>query len=234
MSRITLWGFYNYTDKKLFDNILLPQSINKEDLVDLIMIECGDLFPYYQHPQYLKMQIENFFRRKYEGFSKMADALAAEYDPLENYDRKEDWSDKGKEKGSSSTSESVEESGSENVEGTATDTTSDSNTGTATNEVSAMDSNTFVNDSKSTSTSSGSSEATTTNESSRTTSNESSRELSKLDTVDNESSHTGRVHGNIGVTTSMQLIKEELALREYDLLERIVRIFEKDVIIQLY
>lgn len=218
MSRITLWGFYNWTDKKLFDNILLPQSIVKDDLVDLIMIECGDLFPYYQQPHYLQMQIENFFRRKYDGFSKMATALAAEYNPLENYDRKEDWTDKSKEK--------VHDSMSETVIGTAHDETSDSSSGSATGEVSAMDSNTFVNDNRSTTSSSGSSEATTTNESSRGTSSTNNR--------DNEAEHSGRTHGNIGVMTSQQMLESELKLREYDLMERIVRLFEKDVIIQVY
>lgn len=218
MSRVTLWGFYNYTDKKLFDNILLPEAINKEDLVNLIMIECGDLFPYYQQPYYLQMQIENFFKRKYDGFSKMAAALAAEYDPLENYDRKEEWTDKGSESSKSNTSE--------NVKGVAHDETSDSSSGSATGEVSAMDSDTFVNDNRSTTSSSGSSNATT--------SNESTRGISNTDSKDNEATHSGRIHGNIGVTTAMQMVKEELALREYDLLERIVRLFEKDVIIQLY
>lgn len=218
MSRITLWGFYNWTDKKLFENIELPAGINKEDLVDLIMIECGDLFPYYQQPHYLKMQIENFFRRKYDGFSKMAAALATEYNPLENYDRQEDWTDKGKENASGSMSE--------NVKGEAHDQTSDTNHGRSVGEVSAMDSNAFVNDSQTTSDSNGSSSATTTNESSRGT--------SSTDAKDNESTHTGRTHGNIGVTTSQQMLESELKLREYDLLERIVRLFEKDVIIQLY
>lgn len=218
MSRITLWGFYNYTDKKLFDDIRLPEAINKEELINLIMIECGDLFPYYQQPAYLKMQIDNFFNRKYDGFSKMAAALAMEYNPIENYDRMEDWTDKAKETGHDTSAESVR--------GKATDETHDNNTGRSVGEVSAMDSSSFVNDSQNTSTSSGSSNATTTNESSRGTSSTNARE--------NESTHSGRVHGNIGVTTSMQMVEAELSLREYDLLERIVRLFEKDVIIQLY
>ena len=202
MSRITLWGFYNYTDKELFKDIRLPEAINKEELVNLIMIECGDLFPYYQQPTYLKMQIDNFFNRKYANFEKMAAALSIEYNPIENYDRMEDWTD-GFE---------------EHVEGTASDETHDSNSGDSTTQVSAMDSNDFVNDSKVGSSSRGSSSALTTNEGDR----------------ENTSTHTGRVHGNIGVTTAMQMIESELKLREYDLLERIVRLFEKDVIIQLY
>ena len=202
MSRITLWGFYNYTDKTLFDSAPMPEGVDKQELVDLIMIECGDLFPYYQQPHYLKMQIDNFFRRKKPNFDRMLEALNAEYDPLENYDKKEDWSD----------------TFNEHVAGKANDKTTSKSDGNGENKISAMDSNVLVTDTGNTSHNEGESTAQTTNEADR----------------DNRNIHSGRVHGNIGVTTSMQLIKEELDLRKYDIMETIVRMFEKDVIIQVY
>ena len=202
MSRITLWGFYNYTDKTLFDEAIMPEGIEKQELVDLIMIECGDLYPYYQQPTYLRLQINNFFKRKKFNFDKMIAALHAEYDPLENFDKKEDWSDHFE----------------EHVEGEAHDETHSDSDGSSLAKVSAMDSDTLVDDTGGTSHNEGSSNATTTNEADR----------------NNDNTHTGRIHGNIGVTTSMQLIKEELELRKYDIMEQIVRAFEKDVIIQIY
>ena len=202
MSRITLWGFYNYTDKTLFDGALMPEGIDKQELVDLIMIECGDLYPYYQQPHYLRLQINNFFKRKKFNFDKMVAALTAEYDPLENYDKKEDWKDTFE----------------EHVEGEAHDETHNDSDGSSTSKVSAMDSDTMVDDTSGVSHNEGNSNATTTNEADRK----------------NENVHAGRVHGNIGVTTSMQLIKEELELRKFDIMEQIVRAFEKDVIIQIY
>lgn len=202
MSRITLWGFYKFTGETLFDDAPLPEAINKKDLVDLIMIECGDLYPYYQHPGYLQMQITNFFKRKKDAFEKMCAVLAAEYDPLENYDKKEDWSDVFDER----------------VKGEAHDETKDKSKGSNLNKISAMDSDNLVNDTSSATESEGESNATTKNTAER----------------DNKNVHAGRVHGNIGVTTSMALVKEELALRKYDIMEEIVRMFEKDVIIQIY
>ena len=202
MSRITLWGFYNFTDKTLFDSAVMPDGIDRQELVDLIMIECGDLYPYYQQPAYLRMQINNFFKRKKYNFDKMMAALHAEYDPLENYDRKEDWTDTFK----------------EHVEGEAHDETHNDSTGNSVSKISAMDSDVLVTDTGGDSHNEGNSNATTSNEADR----------------NNDSVHTGRVHGNIGVTTSMQLIKEELELRRLDIMEEIVRAFEKDVIIQIY
>ena len=218
MSRITLWGFYNYTDKTLFDSAPMPEGIDKQELVDLIMVECGDLFPYYQQPNYLRMQIDNFFRRKKPNFDKMIEVLSAQYDPLENYDRKEEWKDEGKENGSNKHDEGVR--------GSANDRTYGNSVGNNVSKISAMDSDTLVTDTGADTSNTTSSNATTTNDAHRT--------IDVKDEKEHEATHSGRVHGNIGVTTSMQLVKEELELRRYDIMENIVRMFEKDVIIQVY
>ena len=42
MARITLWGFYQY-DKTLFDNIVLPDGIDKDNLVSEIMRKNEEL-----------------------------------------------------------------------------------------------------------------------------------------------------------------------------------------------
>ena len=44
MPRITLWGMYQY-DKTLFDDIVLPDGMDKENLVAEIMRNSGDLYP---------------------------------------------------------------------------------------------------------------------------------------------------------------------------------------------
>lgn len=60
-------------------------------------------------------------------------------------------------------------------------------------------------------------------------------------TYQNESSHEqgttthrGRVHGNIGVTTSQKMIEEELNLRRYDLYNVIAELFENEFLSQVY
>lgn len=92
MPRITLWGFLQY-DKTLFDGLDLPTGCDPEILKDTIIMESGDLFPYYQHPGYLKANIRTWFRRMLPQFQKSFDALALEYVANENYDRYEDYSD---------------------------------------------------------------------------------------------------------------------------------------------
>ena len=89
MARLTLWGIYQY-DHTLFDGIVLPDGINKDNLVSDIMRNSGDLYPYHQVPEYLKQNINFWFARRHFDFERMYEALRAEYSPIENYDRIED------------------------------------------------------------------------------------------------------------------------------------------------
>lgn len=78
MARLTLWGIYQY-DNTLFDGIVLPDGINKDNLVSDIMRNSGDLYPYHQVPEYLKRNINFWFARRLFDFGRMYDALRAEY-----------------------------------------------------------------------------------------------------------------------------------------------------------
>ena len=73
MARITLWGFYQY-DKTLFDDIVLPDGIDKENLVSEIMRNSGDLYPYHQTPEYLKRHITSGFARRLFDFGRSYEA----------------------------------------------------------------------------------------------------------------------------------------------------------------
>lgn len=206
MGRITLWGWYQY-DKTLFDDCNLPVGIDKESLINLLMERSGMLYTYTQQPKYLKLNITNWFNRKEAMFTKMYAALTSEYNPVENYDRHEEWADTPdvsyyKSGGHTST-----------VEGTTTTTD--------TREVSAYNTQGYSPDGKSTIEDGGRNTDTFTYQ------NESTHESGTR-------SHTGRIHGNIGVTTNQQMITAELELRRFDIYEYIVKLFESDLLVQVY
>ena len=46
--------------------------------------------------------------------------------------------------------------------------------------------------------------------------------------------HTSRIHGNIGVTTSAQMLRGELEIRTYDIYKTIAMEFERELLIQIY
>ncbi len=53
-------------------------------------------------------------------------------------------------------------------------------------------------------------------------------------TIDNDSEHNGRIHGNIGVTTSQQMLNQELDLGYWNLYQRITQLFLQEFVIPVY
>ena len=57
---------------------------------------------------------------------------------------------------------------------------------------------------------------------------------SNTSTLDNTGRHTGRVHGNIGVTTSQQMLESELDLGYWNIYSRITDMFLEEFCILIY
>lgn len=85
-SLVNLWELSNYT---LFDNIVLPDDMDKTVLVNTIFDEAAELEPITPNPVLFQAKIENFFSRNLNAFTRLFDSLVADYDPLENYRRNE-------------------------------------------------------------------------------------------------------------------------------------------------
>ena len=165
MARLTLNGMYQY-DPSIFDGMILPEDYDKDALQAEIMNRCGMLYPYHQIPSILKSNIRLWFSRNFLQFDRIMEALNAEYNPVENYDRREEWTrtpdltDESKNTGKDSTqfsgTDSTELSGTDSTELSGDDTTTRSydhynetstRTGTDTTErqVSAFDSGSYQN-----------------------------------------------------------------------------------------
>lgn len=222
MPRITLYGMMMY-DETLFDDIVLPEGLDKDILVAEIISKSGDLFPYYQVPPILKRNISYWFiRRKYD-FEQMYKALTAKYNPIENYDRYEAVSRNYTNSGKDNTSRTYRN------ENTSTDTTTLGTKIITSEGVSAYNSNDYANRSKTDTTNSGSDKNI----------NVANSQSSDDSTVNygavRDESEDVHVHGNIGVTTNQQMIEAEEELRiKYDLYSMIVTLFEREFIVQIY
>lgn len=225
MSRLTLNGFYNY-DNTLFDNVVLPDGINKEYVINEIM-KRGDLYTYHQALGPLKRNIEDWFSRRFFDFSMILNALRGEYSPLENYDRKENISRSHAKNGSDTTTGTNEAttgstlSHSETVSDSAADT----------NKSSAFNAADFVDVSKTESIKNAginSNDSTASNASSETS-------ATTVYGSGFTESEENRIHGNIGITTNQAMAREELELRaRYDLYTVIADQFEREFLIQVY
>lgn len=53
-------------------------------------------------------------------------------------------------------------------------------------------------------------------------------------TMSNDSEHNGRIHGNIGVTTSQQMLVQELELGYWNVYEKITELFLQEFVIPVY
>ena len=119
---MTLIGLYN-EDNTIFDNLNVPADLNKTTLVNNILLRSGEFEVMYADPDFMKDAIGMFSDTWQPTFERWVKALAIEYNPLENYDRKEDWSD------TRNASDS----------GTSSSSTSGTTSSTTTNKVSAYD-----------------------------------------------------------------------------------------------
>lgn len=172
-------------DNDLFDDIRLPDGIDKVTLVNTILSECALNTPMYPEHDLLKMMINNFFNQYYDNFERCYRALMVEYNPNENF-HKEDTRD---------ITDKVNRV--ENVNGRQTENLNENTT----NEDfrMAFDANDYKRTDKSTGSTSNNNSFnrndTTTNDRNRT---------GKVVTSS---------HGLTGVYTNQRLIKEEIELR---------------------
>lgn len=214
MGRITLYGFYQY-DNTILDEIIVPEGMDREMLIAEIIKNSGELYPYHQQPDMLKLNVQNWFSRNLYNFTQMYTALTAEYSPIENYDRTETISRVTENSGSDTETTTL---GSQTV--TATIGNSENVTG-----VSAYNASDFTNREKETG-----------NNSDTITSTGSGSDTAKTDYgMKHTETENNRIHGNIGVTTSQTMITEEIKLRaRYDLYKVIAQMFEHEFLIQVY
>ena len=179
--RLTLIGLYeNYSDS-LFANLSFPDGIDAETFIDTLLLRYGECPLVYPDFDFMVLAIGAWSRKWYSNFARFFSAFNEEYNPLHNYDRTEEWTEKETEDKNLNRDTETEENRSGNTE----------------SKVSAFNETTYSP--------SDYSEDSATNNSEG---NEKINEDNTRDTV-----RSGRVYGNIGVTQSVDMLKNELDFR---------------------
>ena len=240
-AKITTVGFYQYMNaynNDLFGLLNLPPGIDKDTLVNNIMLRGGEFEVVYSNPDFYKSAIGLWSNKHYRTFEKWINALNIDYNPLENYDRMEEWSDSGSRTntGTVSDSGSRKNTGTQSTETIVKDNFTGSGNSTSSDEISAYNSNSFQNDKKNTTNSSNSSETNTTTNSTRTDNLSESNSNTRTDNLSEktDSDRKGRAHGNIGVTTSQQMLQSELDIAKWNIYEQITDLFLSEFCIMVY
>ncbi len=208
---ISYLGLYNY-DSTIFDDFALPNSVasRKAEFVDEIMSELGQLEALYPNAEVFKRILKAWSNTRLTEWQRVEAALTAEYNPIHNFDRNEDYTDTNTEKetGNSNSTSSTES----NANGTNENTEAET----------AFNTESFKNRTKTNGTDTANSTASATNESSNTVNRETKVQ------------HTAHLYGNIGVTTSQQMINEELTMRRNDLESYIIDDFKHRFCLMVY
>ena len=200
----TLLGLYQIglnRDQNFFDHLTFPEGIDHDLAVTNILHQAGDFEVLYPDLQFMCDGCEMFSLKWKRTFEKWLEVMAEEYFPLDNYDRKEAWSDSYSE--STSHLESLSTSESSSMSGHTSTSDSTSNSALTDNDISAFNANTLQNDT------SAATNALTAG----------------------QSSHRGRVHGNIGVMTTQSIYREQWDLQNLNLYDEIYRLFAREFLI---
>lgn len=89
---LTILGLYNY-DTSIFENLTLPDDLDAATAIDSIVFDNAELEIMYPEPDTMKYLIGLWSRRETPIWQRMYDAMQLEYNPIENYNRTETWTD---------------------------------------------------------------------------------------------------------------------------------------------
>lgn len=241
---ISLLGIYEY-DPSVLDGLQIPSGMDRNILIPDLLAECAEFEILYPEPNTLKTIISSWSGHLLPVWSRMYEVTKLAYNPIENYDRIEDWTDTGSGGTTVTRSSTVDETTSGNDSTTVEETTSGSHSLDVTdNHYSAgynpnnlgtppgmVEQTRDVRDEDGTT--SGSRDTSTTVEQSGSRGIEESG--SSSENSHGSTLHSGRIHGNIGVTTSQQMVTQELDLaHKLDIYHVIIQDFKKRFCIPLY
>lgn len=224
MSLLTVEGLYNY-DNTLFDGFNVPEGLVKQIAIDAILMRTRELEILYPDFNFMKNRITIWSNKYQINWKKLYDTTVLEYNPIENYDRMEDWTD---------TDDETSTSARDNTRNT-TNTVKSTSTNEVMNSVNVTDQNTAFN--------AGLSDHAKQITDGDTTENGSITNTETGKDTENENvnggrtgKHTrvGREHGNIGVTTSQQMIQSERDLVVFNLYDVIAESFIENFCLMVY
>lgn len=204
MNLINIMNLWKDEGKDIFDEIYLDPRLDKDLVVNTILDYSATYIPLYQDYNLFNFKNKVFFDRNRDNIVHLLDAFTLDYDPIYNYDRYEKYNEVDETKRNSNSTSSLNSN---------RNSTSSLNSNIE-NRVSAYNSSTYQPSNESLS-------ADSTKE--NVTSDDSTKENVTSD--DKHNYYTdNRIYGNIGVTTTQQMLESEIDLRDrYNIYEWIAR-----------
>lgn len=220
--------------KRLNDGILgelvVPDGVDVELVKDNLLAETAELEVIYPDALFMQAMIGRWSAKELPIWERLYKTTLLEYNPIENYDRIEEWTE----------AEDTKKNTEADAIGTSkTDTdgtsTRESNTDGVINDqkyVSAYNETDFTPTERDNNTQNETTEST--QKDVGTVSVKTSAENTTDETGNRNLLRKGRAHGNIGVTTSQQMIEAERDVAQYNIIDVIINSFKNRFCLQVY
>lgn len=236
-AKLSIMGLYNY-NPEIFSDLNVPTGIDKETVIDNILLECYDLELLFPSYNLMKIAIKNWSAVEQPIWQKLYNSENLEYNPIWNVDGDVT------ETREVTRARSVESSDTRVIDrdtsetGTSEVTSNDSTSGTSSNthSVSGYNSSDLVisekDDGTTSTTGTGSRNETNGGTGTEDVTETGSGTNSESETV-GEELHTKRT-GNIGVTTTQAMIREERDVVQFSTIKYITNSFKKHFCLLVY
>lgn len=244
-------GLYEW-DNTLFDLMTIPEALNKETLVENLLAETAELEVLYPNPIVFKNLLGVWSAKQLDIWERLWQTTQYEYNPIENYDRIEEGADEGTDttthSGTDRGTSTTTHGGTDVRTNSVTDGGADSSTKTmnAGHWIAGFDSVPAGSDdglvkqtrdegSENNTFNYGKTE-TAEEHLTKGTNEQTNTSTTHGEQVSRQSSgeHQLRAHGNIGVTTTQKLIREQRAIDLFNLYDIIIEDFKMRFCILVY
>lgn len=200
MPLLNLIALYNY-DNTLLDDLEIPSGLDRNACIDLLLTETAGFNMIYPDPAMFKQRLDTWNTRRMPIWLKLWETTQYEYDPIANYDRTETHTETISHTGTDSTQRTDQT--------THTGTVSNQNSATDTTKKTGYNSDTL----QTTEQTEYSGNSTDTNN--LTDSSQGSSTLTR--NLQDSVTRSIRAYGNIGVTTTQQMIEAERESVKFDM-----------------
>ena len=211
-----------YYDNTIMDNFTVPDGIDRQLALDTIYQRCGLTPLYHPDPAWLKFYVGRWCSKNAKTWEELYKTTVQDYNPIYNYDRTEETTDTRS--GTRTLSEDTSSNTKQNGDSSVTDTSSDSSEHT----ISADNSDSYEPGYKDVS----SRQDTQSSESSNHVDVTGDRAVDE--TTGETYSHKLRAYGNIGVTTTQEMLEAQRTVVRYNVYNEIADSFKEEFCLYIY
>ena len=225
MPTLTVMGMYNY-DNTLFDEMSIPEGVDRENVINNILMETAELEVIYPNMNVFKMAIHHWSMKQLPVWDKLKATTEYDYNPIHNYDRTETWEDVT----NATRSTNGDETTGRNTSGTTESDSTNGGSDTTEQKVSAYDTSSYQPREQNTT-----DYGQTNHVKGESALDESGTRAYNEDEGRNETvKRTGHAEGNIGVTTTQQMIEAERDVVKFNIIDYIINDFKRRFCILVY